>query len=319
MDYKDYYELMGVERGASQDDIKRAYRKLARKFHPDVSKESDAESRFKELGEAYAVLKDPEKRAAYDELGADWKAGQEFRPPPDWGTGFEFSGSDFDGAGAGAYSDFFEQLFGQGMGSQYDVRPRHGFRARGEDHHAKALIDLEDAYNGATRSISLRTPELDESGHVVTKDRTLNIKIPKGIRQGQRIRLSGQGSPGYGGGKTGDLYLEVEFRPHPFYRPDGRDIYLDLPVTPWEAALGATVKVPTPIGTVDLKIPAGTSSGKKLRLKGRGIPGSPPGDFYVTTEVTLPPAKSDTEKEFYKKMQQEMPYNPRGHLEVSAS
>lgn len=239
--------------------------------------------------------------------------------PPNWGSGFEFSGSGFDGAGAGAYSDFFEQLFGHGMGSQNGARTTHHFHARGEDHHAKVLVDLEDAYSGATRTISLRAPELDASGHVITKDRTLNVKIPKGVMQGQRIRLTGQGSPGHGGGKAGDLYLEIEFRPHQFYRPDGRDIYLNLPVTPWEAALGATVKVPTPIGPVDLKIPAGTSNGKKLRLKGRGIPGSPPGDFYVTTEVTLPPAKSDTDKEIYKKMQQEMAYNPRGHLEVSAS
>ena len=315
MDYKDYYKAMGVERGASQDEIKRAYRKLARKYHPDVSKESEAEARFKELGEAYAVLKDPEKRAAYDELGADWQAGQDFRPPPDWGTGFEFSGTGFDGADAAAYSDFFESLFGRGMGSRYHTRTGHGFQARGEDHHAKVLVDLEDAYNGATRAISLRAPELDDSGHVTTKDRTLNIKIPKGIRQGQRIRLSGQGSPGHGGGKAGDLYLEIEFRRHQRYTLDGRNVYLDLPVTPWEAALGATVKVPTPSGPVDLKIPPGTGNGQKLRLKGRGIPGSPPGDFYVTVEVTLPPANSDAARELYKKMQQDMPYNPRRHLE----
>ena len=315
MDYKDYYKAMGVERGASQDEIKRAYRKLARKYHPDVSKESEAEARFKELGEAYAVLKDPEKRAAYDELGAEWQAGQDFRPPPDWGTGFEFSGTGFDGADAAAYSDFFESLFGRGMGSRYHTRTGHGFQARGEDHHAKVLVDLEDAYNGATRAISLRAPELDDSGHVTTKDRTLNIKIPKGIRQGQRIRLSGQGSPGHGGGKAGDLYLEIEFRPHQRYTLDGRNVYLDLPVTPWEAALGATVKVPTPSGPVDLKIPPGTGNGQKLRLKGRGIPGSPPGDFYVTAEVTLPPANSDAARDLYKKMQQDMPYNPRRHLE----
>ena len=319
MDYKDYYKLMGIERGASQDEIKRAYRKLARKYHPDVSKESDAELRFKEVGEAYAVLKDPEKRAAYDELGADWKAGQEFRPPPDWGTGFEFSGSGFDGANAGAYSDFFEQLFGQSTGARRRGPTSRHFQARGEDHHAKVLIDLEDAYSGATRAISLRTPVLDSSGHVITKDRTLNVKIPKGVMQGQKIRLSGQGSPGHGGGKDGDLYLEIEFRPHEFYRPDGKNIHMSLPVTPWEAALGSTVNVPTPIGSVDLKIPAGTTNGKTLRLKGRGIPGSPPGDFYVTSELTLPPANSDAEKEIYRTMQQEMPYDPRGHLEVSRS
>ena len=316
MNYKDYYDLMDLERGASQDDIRRAYRKLARKFHPDVSKEPDAEARFKELGEAYAVLKDPKKRAAYDELGANWQAGQEFRPPPDWDAGFEFSSSGFDGADAGSYSDFFESLFGRGMGSQPGARPGQGFQVRGEDHHAKVLIDLEDSYNGATCSISLRTPELDESGHVVTKDRTLNIKIPKGVYQGQRIRLAGQGSPGHGGGKAGDLYLEIAFRPHQQYTLDGRDLYLVAPVTPWEAALGASIKVPTPSGPVDLKIPAGTSNGQKLRLKSRGIPSSSPGDFFVVVEVTLPPADSDSAKELYAKMQQTMGYNPRSHLGV---
>lgn len=317
VDYKDYYELLDVERGASQDEIKRSYRKLARKYHPDVSKEPDAEARFKEIGEAYAVLKDPEKRAAYDELGANWQGGQEFKPPPDWGAGFEFSGSGVDGADAGAYSNFFETLFGQrGAGQQFSSGGTHGFQARGKDHHARVLIDLEDAYWGATRSISLRTPELDQSGHVVTKDRTLNVKIPKGVKQGQKIRLSGQGSPGHGGGKAGDLYLEIEFRPHRFYRPDGKDVYMDLPVTPWEAALGATIKVPTPAGTVDLRIPAGAGNGQKLRLKGRGIPSKASGDFYVIIAITVPPADSDAAKALYEKMQQELPYNPRRHLEV---
>lgn len=317
MDYKDYYKLLGVERGASQDEIKRSYRKLARKYHPDVSKEPDAEARFKELAEAYAVLKNPEKRAAYDELGSNWQGGQEFKRPPDWGTGFEFSGSGFDGADAGAYSDFFETLFGQGdMGSQFRTGASQGFHARGEDHHAKVLIDLEDAYTGATRSITLRAPELDQSGHVLTRDRTLNVKIPKGVKQGQKIRLSGQGSPGHGDGNAGDLYLEIEFRRHRFYKPEGKDIYMDLPVTPWEAALGGTIKVPTPAGPVELKIPAGAANGHKLRLKGRGIPGKPPGDFYVVISITVPAADSDAAKELYEKMREELPYNPRHHLEV---
>ena len=316
MDYKDYYKSMGVERAATQDEIKRTYRKLARKYHPDVSKEADAEARFKELGEAYAVLKDPEKRAAYDELGENWQAGKEFRPPPDWGTGFEFSGSGVNSGDAGAYSDFFESLFGRGMGYEFDARGNSGFRARGEDHHAKVLIDLEDAYNGATRSISLRAPEINKSGLVITKDRTLNVKIPKGIRQGQRIRLSGQGSPGHGGGAAGDLFLEVEFRPHRLYTHDGADVFLVLPVAPWEAAMGATVKVPTPKGPVDLKIPAGTSSGRKLRLKGRGIPSKSPGDLYVIAKITLPTADTDSAKELYRKMQKELNYNQREHLEV---
>jgi len=317
VDYKDYYKPLGVERDASQDEIKRAYRKLARKYHPDVSKEADAEARFKELGEAYSVLKDPDKRAAYDELGANWQGGQEFKQPPDWGTGFEFSGSGVDGADAGAYSDFFESLFGRaGTGPQYSSGHGQGFQTRGEDHHARVLIDLEDAYCGATRSISLRAPELDQSGHVVTKDRTLNVKIPKGVKEGQKIRLSGQGSASHGGGKAGDLYLEIEFRPHRFYRPDGKDVTMDLPVTPWEAALGATIKVPTPAGAVDLKIPAGAGNGQKLRLKGRGIPSKVPGDFYVMIALTTPPADSDAAKALYEKMREELPYNPRGHLEV---
>jgi curved DNA-binding protein len=306
---------MGVERDASQDEIKRAYRKLARKYHPDVSKESGAEEQFKKLGEAYAVLRDPEKRAAYDELGSNWQAGQEFNPPPDWGSGFEFSGSGFDGMDPAARSEFFEALFGGRSAAGFDSRERQGFRARGEDHHARVLIDLADAYSGATNTIHLRSPELDTSGHIVTKDRTLNVRIPKGVKEWQKIRLPGQGSPGHAGGSAGDLYLDIAFRPHRFYKPSGADVYLDLPVTPWEAALGATVNVPTPAGPVDLKIPAGARSGQKLRLKSRGIPANPPGDFYVTVTITLPPAGTDIAEELYKKMQQTMPYNPRKHLE----
>jgi len=316
MDYKDYYDIMGLERKASQDEIKRAYRKLARKYHPDVSKEADAEARFKELGEAYAVLKDPEKRAAYDELGANWKAGQDFQPPPNWDAGFEFSGG---GAGPGdssAHSDFFDSLFGRGFGSQQSNRRGGGFQADGEDHHAKVSIDLEDAYQGATKNITLRSPELDESGHVATKQRTLNVKIPKGVKQGQRIRLSGQGSPGMGGGRTGDLYLEIEFKPHRFFKVEGRDLYLDLPISPWEAALGATVKAPTPEGPVDLKIPPGTTAGSKLRLRKRGIPGTPPGDLYAVLKITLPAADSEVAKDLYRKMEAELAYNPRSELGV---
>jgi curved DNA-binding protein len=313
--YKDYYKVMGVERGASQDEIKRAYRKLARKYHPDVSKQADAESRFKELGEAYAVLRDPEKRAAYDELGSNWQSGQEFKPPPEWAEGFEFSGGGQEGADAAAFSDFFDTLFGRRAAAGSGAGERRGFRARGEDHHAKVLIDLADTYSGATNTIRLRTPELDDTGHVVTKDRTLSVKIPKGVRQGQKIRLPGQGSPGHGGGSAGDLYLDIDFKPHRYYKPVGSDVYLDLPVTPWEAALGTTVKVPTPAGAVDLKIPAGARNGQKLRLKSRGIPGKPPGDFYVTIGITLPPADKPAARELYEKMQQTMPYNPRSHLE----
>lgn len=320
MEYKDYYKILGVARNATQDEIKRAYRKLARKYHPDVSKEADAEAKFKEVGEAYEVLKDPEKRAAYDQLGADWKAGQEFRPPPGWDAGFEFSGGGFTGGDASAFSDFFETLFGRGYGGMHGGQAggRTGFRAqaRGEDHHAKVMIDLEDAYSGATRSITLRVPEVDAQGRVHTRERTLNVRIPKGIKEGQHIRLAGQGSPGMGGGSAGDLYLEVAFRPHPLYRVEGRDVYLDLPIAPWEAALGATVKVPTPAGVVDMKIPPGSASGRKLRLKGRGIPADPPGDFYVVLQVVVPPADTERAKSLYREMERELAFNPRQRLGV---
>ncbi|MGB5300505.1 MAG: DnaJ C-terminal domain-containing protein [Thiogranum sp.] len=316
MDFKDYYKIMGVKRDATQDEIKRSYRKLARKYHPDVSKHTNAEARFKEVGEAYEVLKDPEKRAAYDQLGANWKAGQDFRPPPDWDAGFEFSGGGYTRADSAAYSDFFESLFGQGFGSAPRAGVGGGFRARGEDHHAKVLIDLEDAYHGAARTITLHSPALDAGGHVITREHSLNVKIPKGIRQGQKIRLSGQGAPGFGGGEAGDLYLEIEFKPHALYRVEGRDLYLDLPVAPWEAALGATIKTPTPTGPVDLKIPAGSSSERKLRLKGRGIPGNPPGDIYVVAQITLPSADSDQARDLYRKMEQELAFNPRSKMGV---
>ena len=317
MEYKDYYEIMGVAHDATQDEIKRAYRKLARKYHPDVSKESDAEARFKELGEAYEVLKDPEKRVAYDQLGKEWKSGQDFRPPPDWDAGFEFRGGGDKAGDGGAHSDFFEELFGHGYARPAGAAGRHAFRMRGEDHHAKVLIDLDDSFNGATRAISLRVPELTEDGRVTTRDRTLNVRIPKGIRPGQQIRLTGQGGPGHGGAEQGDLYLEVEFRKHPMYRVDGADIYLDLPVAPWEAALGATIKVPTPSGSIDLKIPANSRQGRKLRLKGRGLIGKQHGDMYVVLQLTLPPGDNDAAKALYRQMEDQLGYNPRATMEAS--
>ncbi len=314
MEFKDYYAIMGVLRDATQDEIKRAYRKLARKYHPDVSKESDAEVRFKELGEAYEVLKDAEKRAAYDQLGANWKQGQEFRPPPDWDNGFEFTGGGFTGGDSAQFSDFFESLFGRGG---FGRAGRDGFHAHGQDHHARVLIDLEDAYTGATRAITLRVPEVDPQGHVVTRERTLNVTIPKGIRAGQHLRLAGQGTPGVGQGKAGDLFLEIEFRPHKHYRVDERDVYLDVPVTPWEAALGASVKVPTPGGIVEMKIPAGSGAGRKMRLRGRGLPGSTPGDFYVVLRIEAPPADNAAAKALYEQMAKEMrSFNPRAKLGV---
>jgi len=313
MEFRDYYEIMGVARDATQDDIKRAYRKLARKYHPDVSEDANAEARFKELGEAYEVLKDPEKRAAYDQLGANWQAGQEFRPPPGWDDGFEFSG-DFDGVGGDRFSDFFETLFRQGQAQGGFQRGRE-MHVHGDDRHARIAIDLRDSYLGAARSITLHAPELTGDGHVVTRDRTLNVKIPKGIHDGQKIRLTGQGGPGIGAGKAGDLFLEVEIRPPNRCRIDGADVYLELPVAPWEAVLGATVELPIPSGNVDLKIPAGSNQGSKLRLKGKGIPARPPGDLFVVLDVRLPPADTDSARALYDKMSRELAFNPRAGLQ----
>ena len=317
MEYKDYYKVMGVSRDATQEQIKRTHRKLARKYHPDVSKEPDAEMHFKEAGEAYEVLKDPEKRAAYDRLGKEWKAGQEFRPPPDWDAGFEFRGGGYTAADAGVHSSFFEELFGQAYVRPGGAAGRRAFRIRGEDIHARVSIDLEDNFSGATRSISLRVPELTEDGHVTTRDRTLSVRIPTGIRPGQQIRLAGQGGPGSGGAESGDLYLEVEFRDHPLYSVQGADIYLDLPVAPWEAALGASIQAPTPTGVVDLKIPANSMQGRKLRLKGRGLTGKQPGDLYVILQVALPPADSDAAKTLYRQMEDQLGFNPRATMGVS--
>lgn len=319
MKFKDYYQIMGLARDASQDDIKRAYRKLARKYHPDVSKEADAEARFKELGEAYEVLKDPEKRAAYDRLGSNWRAGQEFRPPPDWDQGFEFSGRGFSAGGGGQFSDFFESLFGGAFGAGPGFGPAGGahrhFHARGEDSHARIAIDLEDAYHGASREIRLAHSQLGPDGRPHVGERSLQVKIPQGVRQGSRIRLAGQGGAGSGSGPAGDLYLEIEFRPHRLYRVEGRDVSLDLPLAPWEAALGASVDVPTPGGAVSLKIPPGSAAGRKLRLSGRGIPGQPPGDFYVVLQIALPPADTEAARDFYRRMAAELPFDPRARLE----
>jgi curved DNA-binding protein len=320
VEFKDYYKIMGLERAATQDEIKRAHRKLARKYHPDVSKEANAEARFKEVGEAYEVLRDPEKRAAYDQLGANWKGGQEFRPPPDWDAGFEPAGRGFSEREAAEHSDFFESLFRRGAPGGPTGHPdRAAFHAHGEDRHAKIQIDLEDAYHGATRQVTLRMPEIDAHGHVVLREHQIEFVIPRGMRAGQHIRLAGQGGPAIGQGRPGDLYLEIEFRPHAHYRIDKHDVYLDLPVAPWEAALGAQIDVPTPSGFVDLKIPAGSIEGRKLRLKGRGIPARTPGDFYFVLKIALPPADNDAAQAFYRKMATEFKsFNPRAKLGVPA-
>ena len=320
MEFRDYYEVMGVARDATQDEIKRAYRKLARKFHPDVTEQEDGEERFKEVGEAYEVLKDPEKRAAYNQLGANWKAGQDFQPPPKWDEGFEFSGggstdgqTGYGGFGADQFSDFFESMFGQQQRPDAHTH-RQDFNMHGEDRHARIAVDLRDSYSGATRSITMHVPELTDDGRVVTRDKTLNVKIPKGIGDGQKIRLAGQGGPAIGKGRPGDLFLIVEFDADSTYRVDGNDVYMKLPVAPWEAVLGARVTVPLPSGSVDLKIPPNSNQGSQLRLKGKGIPAKVPGNLFVILDVRLPPADNDDARALYETMSDEMKFDPRKGL-----
>ncbi|MQA37825.1 DnaJ C-terminal domain-containing protein [Rugamonas aquatica] len=313
MEYKDYYQTLGVPKTATEDDIKKAYRKLVRKYHPDVSKEADAQGKTQELNEAYGVLGDAEKRAAYDELGRGqhYRAGQEFRPPPDWGRGFGGSGGAGGHAGAGGFggdpmgSDFFADLFANlGGGRRRQAPPQ-----RGEDSHASITIDLADSYQGATRTITLTVAERDAQDRIVTRERNLSVNIPAGVTAGQQLRLSGQGQPGAAG--PGDLYLEIQFRPHARYRIDGRDVYETVPVAPWEMALGGEIEVATPSGKVNVTVPAGSQSGRKLRLRGRGIPGKQAGDLYLLLEVVLPPASTDKARELYQAMARDLAFNPR--------
>lgn len=312
MEYKDYYTILGVARDATQDQIKQAYRKVARKFHPDISKESNAEAKFKDVGEAYEVLKDPEKRAAYDKFGSNWREGQNFEPPPNWDAGFEFRGAGYTGGDTGDFSDFFESLFGHGQTGRQ--RP-HAFRMQGEDQHAKVIISLADAFRGARQTLTLTRPVVDANGHVTTSPHTLHVVIPKGIIAGQRIRLEGQGLPGYGGSPAGDLYLEIAFQEDRFFHAEKRDIHLALPITPWEAALGATLTVPTLGGNVQLKIPPGSQGGKKLRLKGKGLcSASHRGDQIVTLQIVVPEAKTEEQRSLYRAMAEKMPFNPRSEL-----
>ncbi|MDB5967537.1 MAG: hypothetical protein JWQ72_4037 [Polaromonas sp.] len=313
MEYKDYYKIMGLERSATPEDIKKAHRKLARKYHPDVSKEKNAEAQFKDVAEAYEVLKDPERRAAYDRLGANWQQGQDFQPPPGWNPGQGQEGPRFEDAGSFEESDFFDALFrgmsgaagarrGAGGPGRASSQGAHGFDMHGQDQHARIQISIEDSYSGAARSLQLRVPEDGSDGRVTMKDRVIEFSIPKGIRAGQHIRLAAQGGPGFGEGSPGDLYLDVEFLPHAHYRAEGADVYMDLPVAPWEAALGAEVEAPTPTGRVEIKIPAGSATGRKLRLKGRGLPGKTPGDFYFVLKLVLPAADSEAAKNAYENM-----------------
>jgi curved DNA-binding protein len=304
MEYKDYYKILGVSRDASAADIKKAYRSLARKYHPDVSKLANAEEKFKEVGEAYEVLKDQEKRAQYDQFGS-YQHGQSFTPPPGWGGQSRAgagAGAGGGGFGGGNFSSFFESMFGGAGG------PSDNFFAAGEDVNAKITISLEDAFNGAKKTIRRPTGS-NQSG-------TINVKIPAGIASGKKIRLAGQGKSGMGS-RAGDLFLEVQIANHAFYRLEEKDIYLDLPIAPWEAALGAKVTVPTLAGKINLTIPANAKSGQKMRLKGRGLPGKEPGDQFVVLQIMIPPADSSKAKQLYQQMAEELSFNPREKLENS--
>ncbi|MGZ5786971.1 MAG: DnaJ C-terminal domain-containing protein [Ramlibacter sp.] len=307
MEYKDYYQILGVAKEASADEIKKAYRKLVRKYHPDVSKEKDADARTKEINEAYDVLGDAEKRAAYDELGRGYRQGQEFRPPPDWGTQHEYSGADAEDL----FADLFAHMGRGRRGARAGAGGGHAFQMPGEDIHAAITIDLRDAYSGTSRQVAMRVPEHDEQGRVLMREKTLSVNIPKGVTPGQQRRLAGQGHPGIGGGPPGDLYLEIQFNPDPRFRLEGANVYQDVPVTPWEAALGAKIAVQTPSGQVEVSVPSGSQAGRKLRLKGRGIPASPPGDLYLILQVVLPPADSDRARELYQQMARDLAFNPR--------
>jgi len=294
MEFKDYYRILGVPRSASQDDIKKAYRRLARKFHPDVSSQADAEARFKEINEANEVLCDPEKRSAYDRLGANWRAGQDFRPPPGWaGNG----GGPAGGQGFDGFSDFFESLFGARAAGR---RRSPGFQMRGADRSAIAEITLDQALQGTEVTVN------GGSGGA------RRVRIPPGAHNGTRLRVRGQGDPGAGAGSAGDLLLEIRVRPDPRYRLEGRDLHRDLPITPWEAALGATIEAPTPQGPVHLKVPAGTQSGKVMRLKGRGLPGKTPGDLFLRLMIEVPPV--DEAGQWYQEMAKNSGFRPRARL-----
>ncbi|MGD9842303.1 MAG: DnaJ C-terminal domain-containing protein [Steroidobacteraceae bacterium] len=307
MQYKDYYATLGVKRDASAEEIKKAFRKLARKYHPDVSKEPDAATRMQEINEANSVLSDVEKRAAYDQLGNNYQTGQDFKPPPNWDAGFEFSQHAPSG-NATDHSDFFEQLFGR-MGS---AQTRQGnFRMRGDDHHAKVLLDIEDSFTGATKQITLRTTQIDPQGRPIVVPRTLNVKIPKGVSAGQTIRLAGQGSPGHGGAAAGDLLLEVQFHPHARLRCEGHDLHLPLRIAPWEAALGTVISVKLPDSEIKVRIPANSQSGQPLRVRGKGLPSTPPGDVFLELQVVLPPADTPKARELYETMARELAFEPR--------
>jgi curved DNA-binding protein len=310
MKYKDYYQVMGLERNATAEDIKKAYRKLARKFHPDVSKETDAEEKFKELAEAYEVLKDTEKRAAYDQLGR-YQPGQDFKPPPDWEKQFSERNFSFDGVD-------LADLFAAFSSGPHQHRPGGAKRSMpGQDYEVNVQITLEDAFRGTELDLKLEMPEHDEHGFPRRVPRTVKARIPKGATDGQRLRLSGKGGKGLNGGRDGNLYLNISLHPHPLFRASGHDLYLDLPLAPWEAVLGASVKVPTPDGDVRLKVPPGTAAGQRLRIANRGLPKphQGAGDLFAIVQIAVPTVVGEAERELFKALADQSTFDPRGHFE----
>jgi curved DNA-binding protein len=319
--YKDYYEALGLKRDASREDIQRAYRKLARKYHPDLNKGPDAEQKFKEINEAYQVLKDPEKRQKYDRLGTGWQEGQDFHPPPGWDVHFDFGGrrrsaaeSTFRNAAEGGFSDFFETLFGSAFRQQYQgLENRQPFASAGMDQEAVLRISLDEAFRGGMKTVTLTSQIPQPDGAVNTQQKTYDVKIPAGVRPGQKIRLPGQGGPAMGKGPSGDLYLKIEIEPHPRFRLEGRNLYMDVSLTPWEAALGAEVPVQTPAGSLTLKIPKGTQSGQKLRLQGKGMPNpkGPPGDLFAIAQIKVPKKLNSREQKSFEELRRVSSFNPR--------
>lgn len=327
MEYKDYYKILGVSRDATHEEIQRAYRKLARKYHPDVNKDPKAEEKFKEINEAYEVLRDPEKRKKYDQLGTVWKHGEEFRPPPEWDFHVEFEQGPFGtvrrtyywgGTGTGnTFSDFFEALFGSG---RFRQAYHPGYEdiefivpERGPDYESAIRISLEDAFKGGVKTITVQSQRISPNGKPIIEEKQYQVRIPPGILPGQKIRLAGQGGEGKNGGERGDLYLKVEIEPHPVFRLKGRDLYMDLPITPWEAALGSKITINALSGPINVTIPPGIQSGQKLRIKGKGMPNpkGEPGDLYVVVKIMVPKNLTSKERELMEELKKTSSFNPR--------
>jgi curved DNA-binding protein len=305
MKYKDYYKILGVERNASEDEIKKAYRKLARKYHPDVSKETNAKEKFQEVSEAYETLRDKEKRAAYDSLGSGYRPGQDFRPPPDW---FERFGSGHtEDLGGVDLSELFESLgaFGRATGFGRRGGRRGSMAFPGEDYEVPVRLTLEEAFRGAEREVQL------DGG------RRFTARIPRGATDGQRLRLRGRGGPGSNGAPPGDLYLQIQLEPHPIYRVSGHDLDIEVPLAPWEAALGAEVEIPTMEGRVKMKVPAGSKAGQRLRLAGKGLPkpGGGAGDLYAVLSVAVPTPLTEEERRLFEELRKASHFDPRARFQ----